>query len=211
MERDLIFVEAKAVDRDVSHLVLKDESCATVSCLYMNTSASHREAPARPTVIVLMGVSGTGKTTVGKLLAAQWQAHFADADDYHPPANVAKMRSGQPLTEEDRRPWLAALRVDIDRWIAQGQRAVLGCSALTDFAREALGVERPQVALVHLTGSRELIHQRMLARKDHYMPPGLLDSQLATLQPPPPGLATEVDVTPSPEQIVANIRRRLSI
>lgn len=182
----------------------------------MHASASHRDnTPPRPLrgpgVIILMGVSGTGKTTIGKLLASQWRAHFADADDYHPPANVAKMRSGTPLTEEDRKPWLAALRADIDRWIAQGQRAVLACSALTDFAREALGVDLPGVALVHLKGSRELIHQRLLARKNHYMPPGLLDSQFATLQPPPPEVATTVDIAPPPEQIVAEIRRKLNI
>jgi len=159
--------------------------------------------------IILMGVSGCGKTTVGRSLAGQLGWRFEDADDYHPPGNVEKMRRGIPLTEADREPWLEALHEAIGAWIERGEGVVLGCSALTARSRRLLGVERPGVRLVHLTGSMELIRDRLHARRDHYMPADLLASQFETLEPPHDAVA--VDISPDPETIVQRIRERLTI
>lgn len=160
-------------------------------------------------VIVLMGVSGCGKTTVGRALAAQLGWHFEDADPHHPPANVEKMRAGIPLTEADRVPWLEKLASLIQGWNASGQGAVLGCSALSRRAREILGGGRSDVTFVHLRGSEALIAQRLGRRTGHYFPPHLLQSQFAALEEPSEAL--EVDITPSPEQIATEIRQRLGL
>ncbi len=157
-------------------------------------------------VIVLMGVTGAGKTTVGELLAARLGARFAEGDAYHPPANVAKMRGGTPLQDADRWPWLEAIRADMARWLAEGETAVLACSALKRAYRDVLRRAGPGVRFVHLAGEAELIAARLGGRRGHYMPAALLPSQLATLEDP----AGEPDVLRigiegSPEAIVERI------
>lgn len=159
-------------------------------------------------IVVLMGVSGPGKTTVGKILAAQLGWPFVDADDYHPPANIEKMRRGTPLTDEDRRPWLRALSRVIDASCAGGRNLVLACSALKHDYQEYLG-RSECVQFVHLTGSPELIRRRLAARKGHFFDPHLLPSQFATLEPPEHALT--VDISPPPEAIATEIRRRLGL
>jgi len=149
-------------------------------------------------VIIVMGVSGSGKTTVGRALAERLGCRFVDADDHHPAANVAKMRGGHPLTDEDRAPWLAALRAMIDGWLDADDTVVLACSALTERIRAVLGTARAGVRLVHLRGTRELIDRRMRAR-DHFMPAALLESQFALLEPPAGAL--DLDIAQPPDEL----------
>ncbi len=153
-----------------------------------------------PKVVVIMGVAGTGKTTIGPLLAARFDVPYAEADDFHPQANIDKMTAGTPLTDDDRRPWLDA----IGAWAHE--RAELGgvvsCSALKRSYRDRLRAAAPGVVFVHLTGDRALIEDRMSHRQGHFMPTALLDSQFATLQPLEPDEAgVAVDVAGSPEEI----------
>lgn len=163
--------------------------------------------PAR--VIVVMGVTGTGKTTVGLELARTLGWRFLDADDFHPPTNVAKMRSGQPLDDADRAPWLAALRAELDRGLATEESLVLACSALKERYRSALIGDPARVHLVHLDGDRALIESRLRARTGHFMNPALLDSQFAALEVP--AGAVRVDIAWSPRDLVAHIRSALSL
>lgn len=135
-------------------------------------------------VIVVMGVSGVGKTTVGQALASSIGAVFAEGDSYHPEANIEKMRHGQPLSDEDRWPWLDRLRAAIDDWLAKDRRVVLACSALKASYRERLVSDPGDVRFVHLQADRRLIGKRLAERKGHYMPSSLLDSQIDTLEPP---------------------------
>lgn len=139
-----------------------------------------------PTVVVVMGVSGSGKTTVAALLAATLNWRFQDGDDLHPPENVAKMHSGTPLNDDDRRPWLAAIAAVVDDWLARGICGVLTCSALKRAYRDIIIGNRRRVRLVYLEGSRELIARRLAARHEHFMPAALLDSQFQTLEVPTP-------------------------
>jgi gluconokinase len=169
----------------------------------------HPGRTAKPVVIVLMGVSGSGKTTVGKLLAQALGAEFAEGDAYHPPQNVEKMRRGIPLEDADRWPWLERLNVEIDRWLAAGKTVVLACSALKQSYRDVLANGRPGVRFVHLEGDKELLRRRLNRRQGHYMPASLLDSQLAALEPPADGVT--VDVDGMPEAIAATIVRRLGM
>lgn len=138
-----------------------------------------------PSVAVVMGVSGAGKTTVGERLAERLHWEFAEGDRLHPPENVAKMQSGHPLTDSDRGPWLAAVTGVIDLWQARGICGVITCSALKRQYRRIIG-DRPWVRLVYLDGKRELIAERLAARRGHFMPANLLDSQFAALEPPGP-------------------------
>jgi carbohydrate kinase (thermoresistant glucokinase family) len=157
-------------------------------------------------VIVLMGVTGAGKTTVGELLAARLGAHFAEGDAYHPPANVAKMRGGTPLEDADRWPWLEAVRADMARWLEAGRTAVVACSALKRAYRDVLRRAGPGVRFVHLAGAAELIETRLAERRGHYMPPTLLPSQLATLEDPrgEPDVL-QIGIEGTPEAIVERI------
>ncbi|WP_406128567.1 gluconokinase [Streptomyces sp. NBC_00989] len=153
-----------------------------------------------PHVVVVMGVAGTGKTTIGPLLAARLGVPYAEGDDFHPQANIAKMSAGVPLTDEDRWPWLDA----IGDWAhgRAGLGGVVSSSALKRSYRDRLRAAAPGVVFVHLTGDRALIEDRMAHRHGHFMPTALLDSQFATLQPLEADEAgVAVDVGGSPEQI----------
>jgi gluconokinase len=138
-------------------------------------------------ILIVAGVAGCGKSTVGALLAGRLRWRFADADTFHPEANVAKMRAGIPLTDADREPWLHAITDWMDERIAAGQSAVITCSALKRAYRDELLAGRPLVTMVFLQVSRELLERRLMARTDHFFPEKLLDSQLAVLEPPRPG------------------------
>jgi gluconokinase len=138
-------------------------------------------------ILIVAGVAGCGKSTVGALLAGRLRWRFADADTFHPEANVAKMRAGVPLTDADREPWLHAITDWMDERIAAGESAVITCSALKRAYRDELLAGRPMVTMVFLQVSRELLERRLMARTDHFFPEKLLDSQLAVLEPPGPG------------------------
>lgn len=161
-------------------------------------------------IVVLMGVSGSGKTTVGKALARQLGWTFLDADDYHPAANVEKMRRGIALNDDDRRPWLGTLRRLIHEARLRGENVVLACSALKHDYQEYLQDHDPAtVRFVHLRGSEELIRRRLAGRTGHFMNPSLLHSQFETLEPPEHAL--QVDVAAAPDVIVAGVRRGLGL
>lgn len=160
-------------------------------------------------VIIVMGVAGSGKTTVGEKLAAALGWSFRDADDFHPPENVAKMSAGLPLNDHDRAPWLAAIRAHIDACLARGEGSVVTCSALKAAYRRVLVADPARVKLVHLTGDFALLAARIGSRQGHFMKPAMLHSQLAALEPPPDALA--VDITPPPDDIVAHIRLALAL
>ena len=162
------------------------------------------------TVAVVMGVSGSGKTTVAEGLARREGWRLVEGDSFHPPANVAKMQSGTPLNDEDRWPWLQAIAREIDAIRARGELAVVASSALRRAYRDILIGDRPDVVLVYLKGSKDLIARRMRARKGHFMPPTLLDSQFATLEEP--GAAEHpivVSIEPPPDEIVDEVVRQL--
>lgn len=163
------------------------------------------------TIVIVMGVSGSGKTTVAALLAGALHCQFLEGDDLHPASNVEKMRSGTPLTDEDRLPWLRKIAEEIDAWRARGESGVITCSALKRAYRDILIGDRRDVTLVYLRGTPELIHQRMAARHEHFMPVKLLDSQLATLEEPSANeRALTVDIGGKPAAIVAEILKQLS-
>lgn len=166
----------------------------------------------KPAVIVVMGVASSGKTSLGERLAEKLGWPFRDADTFHPPANVAKMSAGIPLTDEDRKPWLAAIAAWIDDLRTTGGNGIVTCSALKKAYRDVIVGKRPDVALVYLKGSRELIGQRMAARQHHFMPPSLLDSQFATLEEPGPDeKPLVVQVEASKEAIVEQVVRELRL
>ena len=165
--------------------------------------------PSRPPVLIVMGPTGCGKTTIGRLLAQRLGWPFLDADDFHPPANVNKMQRGIALEDEDRRSWLEALRVAIDGWRAAESGGILACSALKQAYRDLLGIDQQAVRTVYLQGSFDLLRQRIEARQNHYMPPDLLQSQLDILEAPAAGI--RVDITPPPEAIVAAIINQLKM
>jgi carbohydrate kinase (thermoresistant glucokinase family) len=136
------------------------------------------------TIAIVMGVSGSGKTTVARALARQEGWILLEGDSFHPPANIAKMKAGTPLTDEDRWPWLRAIAAREDELLAAGQSAVVACSALKRAYRDILTGGRPNTVLIYLRGSHDLIVERMKARENHFMPSALLDSQFATLEEP---------------------------
>src|SRR5262245_17953105 len=159
-------------------------------------------------IIVLMGVTGSGKSTVGKLLASQLGWEFFEGDDFHSPKNIEKLRRGEPLNDADRRPWLEAIREVISRAIARGENAVIACSALKQSYRKLLQT-REQVSFVYLKASMALIQNRLKNRTDHFMNPDLVQSQFDTLEEPEQAL--QVDAGLSPADIVQAIRNKLSV
>lgn len=158
-------------------------------------------------LLVLMGVAGSGKTTIGEQLAGELGWSFADADDFHPPANVAKMSSGAPLDDSDRAPWLAAIHAHLSLARQRDESTIVTCSALRQRYRDTLSAGLTGVTWVYLKGSPDLLHARLVSRPDHFMKPGMLDSQLATLEEPADAFAC--DVAEDPPTLAARIRRHL--
>ncbi len=165
-----------------------------------------------PCALIVMGVSGSGKSTIADGLAARLGWRSEDGDRFHPASNIAKMRAGHPLTDEDRWPWLQAIADEIDRVCEAGERAVIACSALKRTYRNVLVHGRSDVRIIYLDGSQALIADRLAKRKGHFMPAGLLDSQFKTLEPPTRDenpLTVSIDA--SAEAIVDDIVRQLGI
>jgi gluconokinase len=162
-------------------------------------------------IVVLMGVTGSGKSTIGTLLAQRTGAIFADGDDYHPAANKAKMAAGHPLTDEDRQPWLEALNRVMRGWFEAAQSGVLACSALKETYRDTLSVGIPEGELrfVWLDGPKALIAKRLAGRHHEFMNSNLLESQFATLELPADALRIEVDR--DPEEIVDQILEQVPL
>jgi gluconokinase len=168
-------------------------------------------ASTSPCALILMGVSGSGKTTIGERLAARMSWRYEDADTFHPASNVAKMSAGQPLTDHDRWPWLKAIAAEIDRACTAGERVVIGCSALRRVYRDVLVHGRDDVRFIYLDGTQAMIADRLGQRKGHFMPPGLLASQFQTLEPPTPDeWAVTVSIDAQVEVIVDRIISQLS-
>lgn len=155
-------------------------------------------------IVVVMGVSGSGKSTIGEMLATRLDYPFLDADQFHPAANVARMAAGTPLTDEDRWPWLQ----NLNAMLRQEKTAILACSALKEAYRQALSTGLADCRFVHLRGSIELIRARLKDRQHRYMPASLLDSQFATLEPPAQAIAIDIGQPPGTcvEEILARLR-----
>jgi gluconokinase len=172
--------------------------------------STERNSSVAPAVIVVMGVSGSGKSTVGALLARRLQWEFEDADWFHPASNVEKMHSGIPLTDEDRAPWLAAVAAWIDKTRAAHQHGVVACSALKRRYRDILIGDRTDVRLVYLKGDEDLIARRIATRHEHFMPRSLLHSQFEALEEPGSDEGpVVVSIEPGPREIVAQISSAL--
>lgn len=160
-------------------------------------------------ILIVMGVSGCGKTTIGEMLARRLNCDFADADSFHSQANKDKMHKGIPLTDEDRWPWLNAIRASIVEKQATGTVHVYACSALKRVYRDILRQGDKDVTFVYLKGSPELLRERIKTRKGHFFDPALLQSQLDTLEPPGPDEAIEADIALSPEQLVDEVLKEV--
>jgi gluconokinase len=162
-------------------------------------------------IVIIVGVSGAGKTTVGKLLARELGWHFLEADDFHPEANIEKMSSGHPLTDEDRWPWLERLRKQIERSLAVGEDAVLACSALKRAYRDRLRVS-DEVKFVFLRGDYAFVEKQLRSRQGHFMNSALLQSQFNDLEEPRPDEnALTIELGGTPEEIVGEIRAKLNL
>jgi gluconokinase len=163
-------------------------------------------------IVVLMGVAGAGKTTLGRLLAQRLGCDFAEGDAFHPDRNVEKMRAGIPLGDADRGPWLDSLAREIATWRAAGRDVVLACSALKRSYRERLAGGRPGLRFVHLRGDPALLRARLESRRGHFMPAAMLESQLEALEPPAPDeRALELDVAEPPERLASEIATWLGV
>jgi gluconokinase len=160
-------------------------------------------------IILVMGVSGSGKTTIGKLLADSLNWEFRDADNFHSPENVEKMQHGIPLTEADRTPWLHDLQTALKRWLHENRNVVLACSALKNSYRQLLLIDSDRIKLVYLKGSYSLIQKRLQERINHYMPAKLLESQFDVLEEPLDALI--VGIEQPPQMIVQTIRSTLNL
>ena len=170
------------------------------------------EPPPAPAVLVIMGVSGSGKTTIANELSRRLGWEFEDGDWFHPAANVEKMHSGVPLTDEDRWPWLRAIAQWIDETRAAGRHGIVTCSALKRRYRAILIGERPDVRLVYLEGDMALIARRVATRHEHFMPASLLESQFEALEEPGPDeRPISVSIEPGPREIVAQIMEQLGL
>jgi len=162
-------------------------------------------------IVIIFGVSGAGKTTVGELLARELGWHFLEADDFHPEVNIEKMRSGHPLTDEDRAPWLERLRDQIKRSLTAGERTVLACSALKRKYRQRLRVDG-EVKLVFLRGSYALISEQLSHRRGHFFDPALLQSQFDDLEEPKPDeSALTIELGRTPHELVKEIKEELRL
>ncbi len=169
------------------------------------------ETGESPCALVVMGVSGSGKSTIADKLAERLGWTYEDGDKFHPASNVAKMSAGRPLTDEDRWPWLQAIAGEIDRVCKAGQHAVIACSALKRTYRDILVHGRDDVRIVYLKGTPKLIGDRLAQRKGHFMPPGLLASQFKTLEPPDTSEnPVTVSIDASVETVVDDIVRQLN-
>ena len=174
----------------------------------MATQTEPIDGPTRgnPAVLIVMGVSGSGKSTIGTLLAMRLQWEFEDGDWFHPPANVDKMHRGIPLTDEDRWPWLAAIAEWIDKTRASGGHGVIACSALKRRYRGVLIGDRKDVRLVYLKGDEALIARRFATRHEHFMPLSLLHSQFEALEEPGPDESPiTISIEPAPREVVSRI------
>jgi gluconokinase len=162
-------------------------------------------------IVIVFGVSGAGKTTVGQMLAGQLDWHFLEADDFHPTANIEKMRSGRPLTDEDRWPWLERLREQIKRCLAAQGNTVVACSSLKRKYRDYLRAN-PDVKLVFLRGNYAIIEEQLRHRRGHFMNPDLLQSQFADLEEPPPDEnVLTIELGRSPDDLVEEIKTKLHL
>ena len=162
-------------------------------------------------VAIIFGVSGAGKTTIGKRLAQELGWHFYEADDFHPQPNIDKMRNGVPLTDDDRWPWLESLREAVKRSLAAGEHAVLACSALKEDYRRCLRVN-DKVELVFLRGDYEVVADQLRKRRRHFMNPALLQTQFADLEEPQPvEAAVVIELGRSPRELIQDIKRKLRI
>jgi carbohydrate kinase (thermoresistant glucokinase family) len=172
----------------------------------METKPANNGSPSVPAIVIVMGVSGCGKSTIGALLASRLQWEFEDADWFHPAPNVDKMHSGIPLTDEDRWPWLAAVAAWVDKTRRSGGHGVVACSALKRSYRDVLIGDRVDVRLVYLKGDETLIARRIATRHEHFMPRSLLHSQFEAIEEP--GSDENpiiVSIEPQPREIVARI------
>lgn len=162
--------------------------------------------------IVVMGVAGSGKSTVAERVAERLRWPFIEGDALHPAANVEKMRHGIPLDDADRMPWLEAIAQTIRRWRSEGRPGVIACSALRRVYRDIIADGHEDVCFVHLHGTRDLIAARLATRRGHFMPIGLLDSQLATLEEPavPPERALSLDIEASPDELASEVVKAVS-
>ncbi|MGJ4928787.1 6-phosphogluconolactonase [Bradyrhizobium sp. HKCCYLS2038] len=213
--RTMLFEVAGADKRPILTRVLAGEDLpanrarSNDQTLFMIDAAA---SPDLPQALIIMGVAGSGKSTIGEALGRRLGWRFEDGDSFHPPANVAKMSAGHPLTDEDRWPWLRAIADEIARCRDKGEHIIIACSALKKAYRDILTGGRSDISIVYLAGSQHLIAERMRHRKGHFMPTGLLDSQFATLQPPQAGEhPITVSVDAPVERIVNDILQQIHI